>query len=117
MRDAGGRRWARPWCRLSARQVRVKALALVALVSLAYVPRSYAAEDSPVASELTPRCYSTEERANIARTIIGQDARIKSLEADVGKIQPIPLIVTAVLAIGAGVAIGFGVAKATAPKP
>ena len=93
----------------------MKALALVLLVSLGYVPRSYAADDAPLA---TPdlRCYDAAQRANIAAVIVGKDARIASLEADAGKVQPVPLIVTAVLAIGAGFAVGFAV-KATQPKP
>ena len=93
----------------------MKALALIALVSLGYIPRAYAV-DAPRTPDLAPRCYSPEERANIAKVILGQDARIKSLEADAGKIPVVPLIVTAALAIGAGFAIGFGVSKATAPK-
>ena len=92
----------------------MRAIALVVLMSLAYVPRSYAADDAPLVDPVE-RCYTPEQRANIAKVIVGQDARIKSLEADAGKIQPVPLIVTAVLAIGAGFAIGFGVRAA--PKP
>lgn len=94
----------------------MKALALV-LVALGYVPRAYAADDAPVASELTPRCYSAEERANIAATIVGKDKRIKSLEDDAGKVPVLPLVLVGVLSIATGFAIGFGVSKATAPKP
>lgn len=95
----------------------MKALALVVLVSLGYVPKAYASDDAPLASELVPRCYSAEERANIAKALVGKDARIKSLEADAGKVPVVPLVLTAALALGAGFAIGFGVSKATTPKP
>lgn len=91
----------------------MRAIALLVMLSLA--PRAYGADDAPVL-EPVERCYTPEQRANIARTIVGQDARIKSLEADAGKVQPVPLIVTAALAIAAGFGIGFGVALATAPK-
>lgn len=93
----------------------MKAVALLVLLSLGYVPRSYAADDAPLADPVE-RCYTPEQRANIAKVIVGQDARIKSLEADAGKVAVVPLVVTAVLAIGAGFALGFGVARATAPK-
>ena len=81
----------------------MKAAALVVLLGLTYVPRSYAADDAPVASELTPRCYSAEERANIAKALVSKDARIKSLEADAG--VPMGLVVALVVA---GVALGAG---------
>jgi hypothetical protein len=96
----------------------MRAFALVALVMLGYVPRSYAADDAPLAEQATGlRCYDAEQRANIARALESERARVKSLEADAGKVPVLPIIVTAVLALGAGFAIGFGVAKATAPKP
>jgi len=96
----------------------MKALALVLLVSLGYVPRSYAADDAPLVEQATGlRCYDAQQRANIAAALEYERAKVKSLEADAGKVQPLPLIVTAVLAIGAGFAIGFGVSKATQPKP
>lgn len=94
----------------------MKAVLLVVLMGLSYVPRAYAADDAPVASEPTPRCYSAEERANIAKALVGKDARIKSLEDDAGKIPVLPLVLVGVLSIASGFAIGFGVAKATAPK-
>lgn len=94
----------------------MKALALVVLMGLPHIPRAYAADDAPVASELTPRCYSAEERANIAAALVGKDARIRSLEADAGRVPVLPLVLVGVLSIGAGFAIGFGVAKA-ATKP
>jgi len=93
----------------------VKALALLVVLTLGYVPRAYAADDAPLIEEATGlRCYTPEQRANIAATLEGERARVKSLEADAGKIPVLPLVVTAVLAIGAGFAIGFGVSKATA---
>jgi hypothetical protein len=85
----------------------VKAAALMVLLSLAYVPRSFAADDAPLASELTPRCYSAEERANIAKAIVSRDARIKSLEADAG--VPVGVVVALVVAgvvLGAGATVG-----------
>jgi hypothetical protein len=93
----------------------VKAFALLAILALTYVPRSYAADDAPVATDL--RCYSAEQRANIARALSSAEARAASLEKDAGKVAPLPIVITAVLAIGAGFALGFGVAKSTAPKP
>ena len=90
----------------------MKAVALVVLLGLAYVPKAHAADDAPLASELTPRCYSAEERANIAKTIVSKDARIKSLEADAG--VPVGLVVALVVAgvvLGAGATVGgFAVA-------
>jgi hypothetical protein len=81
----------------------MKAAALVVLMGLAYIPRAYAADDAPVASELTPRCYSAEERANIAKALVAKDARIKSLEADAGLSVPL-----AVVLIVSGVVLGAG---------
>lgn len=96
----------------------MKALALVVLVALGYVPRAYAADDAPVLEAVTGlKCYTPEQRANIAAALEAERARVKSLEADAGKVPPVPLIITAVLALGAGFAIGFGVSKAVAPKP
>lgn len=96
----------------------MKALALVALVMLGYAPRSYAADDAPLVEQATGlRCYDAEQRANIARALSSAEARAASLEKDAGKVPPVPLIVTALIALGAGFAAGFGVAKATAPKP
>ena len=96
----------------------MRALALALLVSLGYVPRSYAADDAPLVEQATGlKCYDAQQRANIAAVIVGKDARIASLEADAGKVPVVPLVVTAVLAIGAGFAAGFAVSKATQPKP
>lgn len=92
----------------------MKAALLLVLLSLGHIPRARA--DEPVASALVPRCYSAEERVNIAKVITGQDARIKSLEADAGKVPVVPLIVTAAIALAAGFAAGFGVKSATQPK-
>jgi len=94
----------------------VRAVALVALVMLGYVPRSYAADDAPLVAE-DPKCFDAQQRANIAAVITGKDARIASLEKDAGKVPPVPLIVTALIALGAGFAAGFGARTATAPKP
>jgi hypothetical protein len=93
----------------------VKAFALLAILALTYVPKAYAADDAPLATDL--RCYSPEQRANLARALSSAEARAASLEKDAGKVAPLPLVVTAVLAIGAGFALGFGVSKATGPNP
>jgi hypothetical protein len=80
----------------------MKAAALVVLMGLAYVPRAYAADDAPL---LPPdvRCYSADERANIAKALVAKDARIKSLEADAGLSVPL-----AVVLIVSGVVLGAG---------
>lgn len=95
----------------------MRAALLVALLSLGYIPRAYAADDAPVIEEATGlRCYTPEQRANIAKALSAAEARAASLEKDAGKVPVLPLVVTAVLAIGAGFALGFGVKAATA-KP
>lgn len=87
------------------------------LVALLLSHLAFAADDAPL------RCYSPVEIQRIADSKAAADrlaasdaARIRSLEADAGKIPVVPLVVTAVLAIGAGFALGFGVKAATA-KP
>lgn len=96
----------------------MKALALVMLLGLGYVPRAYAADDAPLVEQATGlKCYDAQQRANIAKALSSAEARAASLEKDAGKVPVVPLVVTAVLAIGAGFAIGFGVSKATQPKP
>lgn len=97
----------------------MKALALVVLLGLSYVPRAYAADDAPLVEEATGlKCYTPEQRANIAATLEGQRAKIVSLEADAGKPNVVVLVLVGVLgglALGGG--IGYAVAKATQPKP
>jgi hypothetical protein len=80
----------------------VKALALVALLTLPSLAR--AADDAPLVV-LSPveRCYTPDERANIAKAIVSRDARIKSLEADAG--LPVGVVVALVVA---GVVLGGG---------
>jgi TRAP-type uncharacterized transport system fused permease subunit len=89
----------------------MKAAALVVLLSLAYVPRSYAADDAPLLL-VDVKCYTPDERANIAKAIVSKDARIKSLEADAG--VPVGVVVALVVAgvvLGAGATVGgFAVA-------
>lgn len=80
----------------------MKVLALVVLMGLAYVPRAYAADDAPLLP-VDVKCYTPEERANIAKAIVSKDARIKSLEADAG--IPIGVVVALVVA---GVVLGAG---------
>lgn len=94
--------------------MRVLALALALLVS----SYGHAADDAPLASELTPRCYSAEERANIARAITGLDAENTALKARVNASVPVVLVVVVgVVAAGLGAAAGYGISRATAPKP
>jgi hypothetical protein len=78
----------------------VKALALASLLVLPSLAR--AADDAPL---LPPdvRCYSADERANVARALVAKDARIKSLEADAGLSVPL-----AVVLIVSGVVLGAG---------
>jgi hypothetical protein len=78
----------------------VKALALASLLVLPSLAR--AADDAPL---LPPdvRCYSADERANIAKALVAKDARIKSLEADAGLSVPL-----AVVLIVSGVVLGAG---------
>lgn len=78
----------------------MKALALASLLVLPSLAR--AADDAPL---LPPdvRCYSADERANIAKTLVAKDARIKSLEADAGLSVPL-----AVVLIVSGVVLGAG---------
>ena len=87
------------------------------LVALLLGRLAVAADDAPL------RCYTPNEVQNIAdgkaaadRLAASDAARIRSLEADAGKVPVVPLIVTALIALGAGFAAGFGAAKATAPK-
>lgn len=76
----------------------MRALVLVALLALPSLAR--AADDAPL---LPPdvRCYTSEERANIAKALVAKDARIKSLEADAG--LPTGVVVALVVA---GVVLG-----------
>lgn len=78
----------------------MKALALASLLVLPSLAR--AADDAPL---LPPdvRCYSADERANVARALVAKDARIKSLEADAGLSVPL-----AVVLIVSGVVLGAG---------
>ena len=87
----------------------MKALALASLLMLPSLAR--AADDAPVVLSPVERCYSAEERANIARAIVSRDARIKSLEADAG--LPVGVVVALVVAgVVLGGAAGAGVAYA-----
>jgi hypothetical protein len=89
----------------------MKAAALVVLLGLAYAPRSYAADDAPLAVTVEPKCYSETERANIAKALVSKDARIKSLEADAG--LPVGVVVALVVAgVVLGGAAGAGVVYA-----
>jgi hypothetical protein len=88
----------------------VKAATLVVLLSLAYVPRGFAADDAPL---LPPevKCYTSDERANIAKALVSKDAKIKSLEADAG--LPTGVVVALVVAgVVLGGAAGVGVTLA-----
>lgn len=96
----------------------MRAALLLVVLTLGYVPRAYAADDAPLIEEATGlRCYTPEQRANIAAALEGERARVKSLEADAGKPNVVVLVLVGALGLVAGGAIGFGVAKATAPKP
>lgn len=87
------------------------------LVALLLGRLAVAADDAPL------RCYTPVEIQRIADTKAASDAlaandaaRIRSLEADAGKVPVVPLVVTAVLGIAAGVAAGYGLAKLTEKK-
>lgn len=87
------------------------------LVALLLGRLAVAADDAPL------KCYTPVEIQRIADTKAASDAlaandaaRIRSLEADAGKVPVVPLVVTAVLGIAAGVAAGFAVAKLTEKK-
>lgn len=98
----------------------MKALAIVLVLCLSGVAR--AADDAPLASPEVPAvggtlsadslCLSSEEQLKLAQRLESDKATITSLKADAGKVQPLPIILTAVIAIGLGAAIGFGVSKA-----
>ena len=78
----------------------MKALALASLLMLPSLAR--AADDAPLLP-VDVRCYTPEERANIARALVSKDARIKSLEADAGLSVPL-----AVVLIVSGIVLGAG---------
>lgn len=78
----------------------MKALALASLLVLPSLAR--AADDAPLLP-VDVRCYTPEERANIAKALVAKDARIKSLEADAG--LPVGVVVALVVA---GVVLGAG---------
>jgi hypothetical protein len=90
----------------------VKALALASLLVLPSLAR--AADDAPL---LPPdvRCYSADERANIAKALVAKDARIKSLEADAG--VPVGIVVALVVAgVVLGGAAGVGATLAATKR-
>lgn len=98
----------------------MKALAAVLMVALS--APSWAADDAPVIAEVPAvggtlsedaLCLEPSEQLALAKKLEADKARLAELEKSVGKMQPLPIILTAVLAVGAGIAIGFGVAKAT----
>lgn len=89
----------------------MRAVLLVVLLSLGYVPRSYAQDlvaDAPLIEEATGlKCYTPEQRANIARELVAKDAALASLKADAG--IPAPVVVLAVVlgvVLGAGATLG-----------
>lgn len=92
----------------------MKAIALVVLLSFV----AQAADDAPLvtpAAVLDAKCYTADERANVAKAIVSRDARILELEANIG--TPLPVLVLAIaLGVVAGGAIGAGVGYALAPK-
>ena len=93
------------------------------LLALLTAHLATAADDAPL------RCFTPLEIQRVAdgkaasdRLAANDAARIAALEETVTKQHEgtvaVPLVVlTAVLAVGAGFALGFGAAKATAPKP
>jgi hypothetical protein len=95
----------------------VKALSLVVLLALAYVPHAYAAEDAPLATleqPLKDRCLDAAERANVVKRDEKQKAYIAELEKNVG--TPVPVVITLVsvsvaVALAGGIAIGFAAKK------
>lgn len=103
----------------------MKALAAVLVVALS--APSWAADDAPLVSPEVPAvggtlseealCLTPEVQLALAKKLEADKAALASLKADAGKVQPLPIVITAILAIGAGFAIGFGVKAATAPKP
>ena len=96
----------------------MRALALLVVLTLGYAPRAYAADDAPLVEQATGlKCYTPEQRANIARALESERAKVKSLEADAGKPNVLVLVLVGALGVVVGGAIGFGVAKATQPKP
>jgi hypothetical protein len=90
----------------------MKAFALASLLVLPSLAR--AADDAPLLSP-DVRCYSAEERANIAKAIVSKDARIKSLEADAG--LPVGVVVALVVAgVVLGGTAGVGVTLAATKR-
>lgn len=54
----------------------MKAILLVVVVTLGYVPRAHAADDAPLVEEATGlKCYAPEQRANIAKALSSAEAR------------------------------------------
>lgn len=90
----------------------MKALALVLALSLSGVAR--AADDAPtVATGAQALCLTPVEQTTLAQRLAADKARIASLEADAGKVQPLPIVITALVALAAGVGLGFGISAAT----
>ena len=86
----------------------MKALALASLLMLPSLAR--AADDAPLLP-VDVRCYTPEERANIAKALGSKDARIKVLEAEAG--LPVGVAVALIVAgVVLGGAAGAGVAYA-----
>lgn len=92
----------------------MRALALVLALSLSGAAR--AADDAPTATMLAPLCLDSAEQVALAKRLEADKARIQSLEESAGKVQPLPIILTAVVALALGVAAGYGVSVATQPR-
>ena len=96
----------------------MKAALLVVVLALGYVPRAYAADDAPLIEEATGlKCYTPEQRANIAAALESERARVKSLQDDAGKPPVLLLVLVGVLGVVVGGAATFAVVKATEPRP
>lgn len=102
----------------------MKALAAVLVVALA--APSWAADDAPLVSPEVPAvggtlseealCLSPAEQLVLAKRLEADKAALASLKSDAGKMQPLPVVLAVVVGLAAGVAIGYGVSVATAPK-
>lgn len=102
----------------------MKGLAIVLALSLSGI--AHAADDAPLVSPEVPAvggtlseealCLTPAEQLALAKRLESDKAALTSLKADAGKVQTLPIVLAVVVGLAAGVAIGYGVSVATAPK-
>lgn len=94
-------------------------LMLVAAPVLAHEDGGVLISDAPVIVKLDDNvCLSNELIIKTGQRISSCEAKVASYEEDLKKMTPLPpwaAIVITTLALGAGIAIGFGIARTVTP--